>query len=133
MAGSDALAKGIEKQKEILIVEDDVYIRNNLVEILEEEGYHATGVENGQEALNYLKAKPDLPSLILLDLMMPVMNGPQFRAEQEKDARIKAIPVVVVTAGGDAPQKAKQLNVQGWVKKPIEIDDLLKVVQTFSA
>lgn len=120
-------------QKDILIVEDDVFIRNNLIEILQEEGYRAVGVENGQEALNYLRKISALPALILLDLMMPVMNGPQFRAEQEKDSRIQKIPVVVVTAGGDAPQKAKQLKVQGWVKKPIEIEDLLKVVQNCSA
>ena len=120
-------------KKTILIVEDNVSIREEIVELLEEEGYLAKGIENGQEAMKYLKTTNTLPTLILLDLMMPIMNGWQFRIEQEQDLRLSKIPVIVVTADGHAEQKAAKMNATGWLKKPIDIDTLLKTIQTFSA
>ena len=80
----------------ILIVEDDFDIREALTQILEEEGYAVREAANGREALDV--AARELPSLILLDLMMPVMNGWQFRAEQIKDPRLAPVPVLVISA-----------------------------------
>lgn len=117
-------------QKTILVVEDDPSIRLNVLEILQEEGYGAHGVENGEEALKYLRTTTDLPTLILLDLMMPVMNGWQFKIEQEQNSDLKLIPVVVVTADGNAHQKALNMNAAGWVKKPIEIDALINTIKS---
>ena len=96
---------------------------------LEEEGYSAVGAGNGEEALEYLKSAKQKPGLILLDLMMPLMDGWQFRIEQKKNLEFAAIPLVVVTADGNAQQKATKISAEGWIKKPIDIDTLLKVVE----
>ena len=114
--------------KTILIVEDDLDIREALTHILEFEGYHVTCVGNGQEALDYLRANPN-PSLILLDLMMPVMDGWQFRAEQVKDPNLAKIPVVIVSADGRVYQKAATIGASGYLKKPVELEVLLNTVQ----
>src|SRR5580692_3619591 len=88
--------------KLILVVEDDEVIRGTIMEILEEEGYSSMGAQNGKEALTMLAAAKKLPGLILLDLMMPVMDGWSFRDEQKKNRFFSEIPVVVVTADGSA-------------------------------
>jgi CheY-like chemotaxis protein len=82
----------------ILIVEDEPPIRDVLAEILEDEGYRVSTVSNGMEALTYLRQQADRPRLILLDLGMPVMTGWEFREEQLRDATLKDIPVVVMSA-----------------------------------
>jgi CheY-like chemotaxis protein len=120
-------------EKFVLVVEDDLIIRSSIVQILTEEGYDAQGVSNGKEALDYLRHAKRLPCVIILDLMMPIMDGWQFRAQQINDPVLQKIPVVVVTADGNAQQKAKILNAQGWVKKPVEISTLLKAVEQLCA
>ena len=114
--------------KTILIIEDDADIRDALIGILGDEGYAATGVANGLEGLQYLRAK-EAPALILLDLMMPVMNGWQFRAEQRGDPALASIPVVVISADGNVRTKASTIEAAGFLKKPIELEVLLRVVQ----
>lgn len=111
--------------KLVLVVEDDRFIRESLLELLQSEGYTAVGSENGQEALDYLDATSELPSIILLDLMMPIMDGWQFRKLQLQNSRIAHLPVVVLTA--DAKDKSI-LNVQGWIRKPITINEILGTV-----
>src|SRR5690349_15615399 len=69
----------------VLVVDDDPDIRYALVSALKEQGYHAMSASNGLEALEILRILPTLPSVILMDLMMPVMNGWEFRAEQQRD------------------------------------------------
>src|SRR5947207_15447872 len=81
----------------ILIVEDDFDIREALTQILEDEGFQVRCASNGREALEVATSGP-APRLILLDLMMPVMNGWQFRAEQLKDPRLAEVPVLVISA-----------------------------------
>jgi two-component system response regulator MprA len=122
------MVRTAQSAKLILVVEDDPDIRGALIEILAEENYHAVGIANGELALNFLRSAQATPSLILLDLMMPAMNGWKFRKEQQGDLRLRKIPVVVVTADGNAQQKAKQIDAQGWVRKPIEIEVLLATV-----
>src|SRR5580765_7790969 len=90
----------------ILLVEDDFDMRDALIPILEYAGHHVVGAANGREALEQLRAGPK-PSLILLDLMMPVMNGTEFRAEQLRDPALASIPVVVVSADPAVRSKAK--------------------------
>ncbi len=114
--------------KSVLVVEDDVAIRETIVELLQSEGYDVVGKENGQLALDYLKGLNDLPSVILLDLMMPVMDGWEFRRSQMADNKISKVPVIVITADGNARDKAHRMDAQGWVKKPIKIDDVLEAV-----
>ena len=112
----------------ILIVEDDFDIREALEQILAEEGYAVRGASNGSEALEIATSGP-APRLILLDLMMPVMNGWQFRSEQLKEPRLAAVPVLVISADPDLQQKAAKLGVAGLLKKPISLDDLLSAVK----
>jgi len=120
------LSSGID----VLIVEDDFDIREVLGEVLADEGFRVLGVSNGQEALDHLKDGHP-PRLILLDLMMPVMSGWQFVSEQKKNPRISNIPVVVVSADGNLQQKASSLGASGFLRKPIEIEALLEVVQHY--
>jgi CheY-like chemotaxis protein len=113
----------------ILIVEDDFDIRDALTQILEEEGYTVATAANGREALDALAGGP-MPSLILLDLMMPIMNGWQFRAEQLKDARLASVPVLVISADPHLQAKVAMLGAVGILKKPIMLDDLLAAVES---
>ncbi len=101
-------------------------MRQLLQEYLTEQGYHVLTATDGQNAL--YTARHQQPDLILLDLMMPVMDGRQFRAAQRADPSLAGIPVVVITAGGDrGPQT--EMAVQGWLGKPVELDTLLDSVR----
>src|SRR5215831_14973272 len=84
----------------ILIVEDDNDVRSALSELLEEEGFSVEGAHNGREALARLRGGTVHPAVILLDLMMPGMDGWDFRSEQMRDPELAAVPVVVVSASG---------------------------------
>jgi CheY-like chemotaxis protein len=114
--------------KTVLVVEDDADIREALSQILEFEGYHVVCAANGQEALSYLKDS-EKPGLILLDLMMPVMDGWQFRAEQQKDNKISDVPVIIVSADGRVYQKAAAIGAAGYLRKPVELETLLTAVE----
>lgn len=116
----------------VLVVEDDFDLRDALVPILEYEGHRVVSAANGREALDRLQAMP-LPSLILLDLMMPVMNGEAFRAEQLRDPRLAGIPVVVVSAHPAAEEHAARMGAVACVRKPFDVDDLLAAVRRGSA
>ena len=120
----------LDMHKSILIVEDDKDFRESLQEALNMLGFTATSAANGQEALEKLRSKP-LPCLILLDLMMPVMNGWQFRTHQRADPNLAAIPVVVVTADGNAQHKAAGIDAAGCIKKPVDLDALVKLASQF--
>src|ERR1051326_5429673 len=112
----------------ILIVEDDADIREDLADILRDEGYDVTTAANGRDARDRLKASEDRPDLILLDLMMPVMDGWQFRTEQLKDAALAEIPVVILSGAGDVRREAAALGASGYVTKPFKIGALLGVI-----
>ncbi|NUQ76472.1 MAG: response regulator [Polyangiaceae bacterium] len=116
--------------KLVLVVDDDPDIRETVREILEEQGYRVVDAENGREALGRLRAG-SMPDLILLDLSMPVMSGPEFCSEQQKDPKLSRIPVVVVTATGSPDQKVAKLPINGLLRKPVGLDELLGTVQRF--
>ncbi len=88
---------------DILLVDDDSELRRAMVDLLASDDYTAAGVANGQEALEWLGRAEHPPRLILLDLMMPVMDGWQFRKEQLDDPSLASIPVAVLSARGNAP------------------------------
>jgi two-component system, chemotaxis family, chemotaxis protein CheY len=117
----------------ILLVEDDEDIARNLRELLEGEGYVVEWAPNGRVALDSLRGTSDLPCLILLDLMMPVMDGYQFRKEQERDPRIERIPVLLMTADGHIEAKKFKVGAKMFINKPVDIDEILRAVQRFSA
>jgi CheY-like chemotaxis protein len=112
----------------ILVVDDDSALRNTLIEILEEEGYRASSASNGQEALEFLRRQGPPPSLILLDMMMPVMDGWAFREEQRNDQTLSGIPVVIFSAQGNVSEMAASVSASGYLKKPLLLKELLEVV-----
>jgi CheY-like chemotaxis protein len=116
---------------QVLVVDDDVHIRYALVDALEDEGYRAVSASNGAEALQLLRVLPKPPSVILLDLMMPVMDGWQFRAEQQRDPVLSKIPVVVVSAIGNGMGEAFQVSASGYLRKPFLMKDLVATVGRF--
>jgi CheY-like chemotaxis protein len=110
----------------ILIVEDDPDTREMLGRFLELEGFDVRTAANGRLALQSLRANHE-PCVILLDLMMPVMNGWQFREAQAKDPALSRIPVVVVTAAG-ARDDIPAIKADGWLSKPVDLDRLLATI-----
>ena len=109
----------------ILVVEDDADARAALVDILEVSGYSAVPAENGKKALEYLHASSP-PSLIILDLLMPEMDGWEFRARQKENPEFARVPVVVVTAFSSANVDANDILI-----KPIDVDRLLLLVKHY--
>jgi CheY-like chemotaxis protein len=114
--------------KTILIVEDDAGTREALSMILTAQGFAVVGAANGQEALGLLRGDVR-PDLILLDLMMPIMDGWQFRREQVKDPALAPIPVVVLSADGNVRQKAASLHSADYLQKPVDPENLLEVIR----
>ena len=110
--------------QQILIVEDEVDIRDSLCEFLELDGFSPVTAVNGLEALKQLRDGLR-PTLILLDLTMPIMNGWQFLEERNQDAMLRAIPVVVLTAG---TQQAQSLGAQAFIRKPFRLQVLRDTV-----
>jgi two-component system, chemotaxis family, chemotaxis protein CheY len=117
----------------ILIVDDDSDIREAVADALVHEGHQVQMAANGREALDWLKGVPlsqPLPGLILLDLMMPILDGRGFLRELRKLNRLALIPVFVFSAHDDAIDVAAALKTAGFLRKPLRMDDLLGVVQT---
>jgi CheY-like chemotaxis protein len=113
-----------ESSRRILIVEDDDLIRRAVQMVLEWEGYQVVCATNGQEALDYLRAG-NHPRLIVLDLMMPVLDGEHFRQEQLRDPSVASIPVIVVSAC----DSASSVNAVHHVRKPFEVQELLDAIR----
>jgi CheY-like chemotaxis protein len=114
----------------ILLVDDDKDVRSALSELLREEGYSVETAPNGREALARLRAGSIHPAVILLDLMMPGMDGWDFRSEQMRDPRIASVPVVVVSASGFSHESIRtQFRPAAYVQKPIEKDVLLGAIR----
>jgi CheY-like chemotaxis protein len=115
--------------RRVLIVEDDELIRDSLLEALQDKGYEALGAADGREALDKLASLESPPCLIVLDLMMPIMDGREFRRLQLEDPALKQIPVVVISAFRDLEGIAKELQPVGLFKKPLKLRDFLQIVQ----
>src|ERR1019366_3238301 len=109
----------------LLVVEDDADIREALAGLLKMEGFLVTGCSNGREALDWLRVSPK-PDLILLDLMMPVMDGWQFRVVQKDDPELATIPVLALSA--DSTPKAAAIDAEAYLKKPVDYDTLIETI-----
>ncbi|MDD4975167.1 MAG: response regulator [Bacteriovorax sp.] len=112
----------------ILLVEDDLDISEAIQSILEEEKYKVKCTFNGKEALDYLTTAEKTPSLILLDIMMPQMNGYEFREAQLQDPRIANIPTIILSAAGKY-ENIEKLNFKECLKKPLDLETLIDVVK----
>ncbi len=115
----------------ILVVEDDADIRESVIELLSFEGFAVESAPNGAEALHYLECNP-APHLILLDLMMPVMDGFGFRDRQKAHPTWSRIPVIVMSADGNILEKQARTTAAAYIRKPIDIDDLLALIRIHS-
>jgi CheY-like chemotaxis protein len=113
----------------VLIVEDDDAIRECLAEVIRIEGVSVETCKNGKEALENLHQQGGKPSLILLDWMMPEMNGEEFVAAKNQDPTIAAIPVTVISAVVEHSQGHPGISFR--IRKPIELESLLSIVRFF--
>jgi signal transduction histidine kinase len=121
-------AKGFEQRasgRTLLVIEDDADIRGALDGLLSMEGFHVAGCSNGREALDWLRASPK-PDIILLDLMMPVMDGWQFRVAQKADPEFASIPVLALSA--DSTAKAAAIDADAYLPKPVDYDTLVDAI-----
>lgn len=112
----------------ILIVEDDDEIRDLLAEMLGDEGYAVLTASDGQQALDVLAAPP-VPNLIVLDLMMPNMDGWTLRSRLLEDGKLADIPVVVLSGAADLRQGASGLQAVRVLTKPVKWNTFLDVVR----
>lgn len=109
---------------QILIVDDDAGSRNALAKLLQDEGFRVVAVDSGAAAMESLR-RPPLPRLIVLDLMMPAMDGWDFRHEQKRDAELARIPVIAVSAAGKLP------DADASFRKPLDFDEFLVAVKRY--
>jgi len=110
----------------VLVVDDDPDILQTLGLCLSSEGYRVLMAANGKEALDILER--ERPSVILLDLMMPVMDGWQFVAEMDHRGR-RDVPLLILSADRSVQGHAQQLRASGHLAKPFDLDELLGKVQ----
>jgi CheY-like chemotaxis protein len=116
----------VESKARVLVVDDDPGIREVVSMALQDEGYEVRAAENGKVALDILQRCP--PAVILLDLMMPVMDGWTFRAKQLATDGASHIPVVVLSAGAGLQRQAATLGPAVVMEKPFDLDSLLDTV-----
>ena len=120
-------------KKKILIVDDDTSITLSISFVLEKEGYIVTTAVDGEEAVK--KAKEELPHLIVLDIMLPKMNGFEVCKRLKANAQTREIRIIMLTAKGDEKDKrlAEELGVNGYITKPFNIDTLLSEIKKGAA
>jgi CheY-like chemotaxis protein len=113
----------------ILVVEDDDIIRDSLVDFLADNGYDARGAIDGNDALTQLQATSPLPCLIVLDMMMPGMDGETFRNQQLSDPKLAGIPTLVMSAHYAGDKLAQGVDATAYMRKPLDLDRFLALVQ----
>jgi CheY-like chemotaxis protein len=119
-----------QKAGPVLVVDDDIFIRETIRVCLNKRGYNVALATNGQEALDVLRAMDPKPSMIYLDLQMPVLSGHEFLEALNEDADLRAldVPVVVITAAADRPRNA----IAGFIRKPFELEQLYEMTARFA-
>jgi CheY-like chemotaxis protein len=118
----------LTRSPHILLIEDDTDLAEVLVEVLRIEGYRVSRAPDGAAALGMLMGR-ELPDLILLDLMMPNMNGWEFREAQLREVHLAKIPVVVLSATGE---RSRPIDAALTLRKPVTIESLLFAVRKFT-
>jgi CheY-like chemotaxis protein len=117
--------------QKILIVEDNPSILNIMKLAVENAGYEVCTSMNGHDGLELLSDMKTLPSLIILDLIMPIMNGFEFRKSQLSDGRLAHIPVILLTANNNFKESKEKLQAHEFLNKPVDIKDLLYIIENF--
>lgn len=117
----------------IFVIEDEKDIRDSLREAIESEGYSTIGASNGRDAISMFQSEAEIPEkmpdLILLDHLMPHMNGASFLAHARENKHLAKIPIVLMTADRKAAQKAATFGADGHLHKPLELDDLFTTIE----
>ena len=117
----------------VLIIDDDAGIRQLVALYLGHKGVASAAAANGQEALDQLQNAAASPDFILLDLMMPVMDGASFRQAQRANPRLASIPVVVMSAAENLEAQAPALTADAYLPKPIDFDSLAALIERYGS
>jgi len=117
----------------ILIVDDAPDLQKYLKRLLNLKGYHVQVADHGLQALEILRSSPALPNLILLDLMMPVMDGFEFRRVQLREPNFKDVPVLVLTADGLALSRLWEFDLSHYLLKPFPFEKLFSMIEEILA
>ena len=117
------------RTKRILVVDDDIDIRDILADVLKDEGFTVVCAANGKEAIRQLKSHAERFDLILLDLMMPEADGWDFRRMQADEPDHKDIPVILMSASSNAQEQVSALGARGCLRKPFRVDELLVAIE----
>jgi CheY-like chemotaxis protein len=127
---SSSSADEVRVDLRILLIDDDVPSAEALRELLDRAGHSVVCARNGREALDRLRETGGF-CVILLDVMMPVMDGFEFREEQLKDPSFASIPVIVLTAHGHAGEQTKRLQSERFFPKPFSPPELLRAIRDY--
>jgi CheY-like chemotaxis protein len=119
------LRDGMREKIFVLVIDDDVSAKEGLSELLHTKGYTVLQAENGQIAMDVLKKMPHLPCLIVLDLVMPVMDGRGFLKQRALDPILRDIPVVVVS--GNVCEVPLE-GIDAYLCKPLKFERLIEVI-----
>ncbi|CAN5444097.1 hypothetical protein BH11MYX1_BH11MYX1_42230 [soil metagenome] len=115
----------------VLVVDDDDDIRETVADALTQYGHVVLQAKEGADALRVLRETESLPGLILLDLMMPGMDGITFRHHQTQDTRLRGIPVVVLSADAHAEARTSAMGVAACYRKPVKLAALYELVDRY--
>ena len=113
----------------VMIVDDDADIRESLMEFLADHGFQTIGARDGREALETLGTSDPPPCMIILDLMMPNMDGWTFRAKQLERSTLAGIPVIVISAHRGIGAESREMKAAAWIPKPLNLSALLRAVR----
>lgn len=119
----------MDRNKSILIIDDDPDVTESLVFLLNAEGYSCATSSNGLAAIEYLEKNP-LPKLILLDLMMPIMDGYQFHMVQQQDVELAQIPTILLTAG-TIDRRIEDMKIANFFPKPVPVEELMLAINQY--
>jgi two-component system, chemotaxis family, chemotaxis protein CheY len=114
----------------VLVVDDDPAIRGLVAEALRGEGYTVDVAAHGREGLDAIRA--NRPETVILDLMMPIMDGFSFLEACQRENLCENVPIVVISAVHDAMRRIVELPVRACVAKPFDLDDLIRTVGRFA-
>ena len=127
MISSQREEPGGERASVVLVIDDDGDSREVMCELLKSAGHRSVGAPDGASALEYLRVNPP-PAAIVLDMLMPGMDGWQFRRAQERTPALASIPVILVSGLGVAKKNALAWGASAFVIKPFKPDELLGAV-----
>ena len=113
----------------LLVVDDDADLRETLQEVLGDAGFEVRAARNGEHALELLRALPAPPALVLLDMMMPVLDGRGFLARVRQEPAWAGLKVVIFSASVDVERTAQELGASGYLRKPVSVERLLDLVE----